>query len=577
MQAQVFAILTILALVAATDDDAAPVTKVVNLLKGLKVKNVADGEEEAQTYNRFACWCETATKTKAKDIHTALDDIRTNGQTILKLKGQVATFKAEIKGLVNQLEGNADEAAVATALREKRNGKFMKMQAETKEQLTALQKAISILTTGTALMQADSSAQAMSAVSSVIDKLPLVADLNGEHLVLLSEFATHGANGEYAPQSATIQGILQDMYTTFAANLEEATMSEAKQNKNYETVSNAEAKQTKGFQKAKLTKEKAKAKAESDLADTTETYDSTTAEMKANIKFFDEAKKSCSAKHAEYTTRAGHRATELSGINKAIELLTSDDARKLFATSIKPGLSSAASFLQTTSEHNVEAITLKAYKTLKTQATKSMSLRLAMLAVSVRTAKAGHFDKVLTAIDGMMKTLSDEGASDLQKRDECKKTYHEIARDSAKANWKIKTHKAGVASFAQDISFRSGEKAEAITQKAAAVAFSTKLTADRQAAHRAFNQAKADDTSAIKLLNQAKTAFTAHFKKEKIKLGLVEADPVFSRSIEEAPDASLSSKDENQNQANGIVQLFDYIIEDLQDEVKSGVTAEAND
>jgi len=575
MQAQVFAILTILALAAAIDDDASPVTKVVTLLKGLKVKNVADGEEEAQTYNKFACWCETATKRKANDIHKALDDIRSDGQTILKLKGNVATLKAEIKEKAEQLQDNADEAEVATALRQKRNGKFMAMQAETKEQLTALQKAIGILTTGTALMQTDTTAQAMSAVSNVIEKLPLVADLNGEHMALLSEFATTGANGKYAPQSATIQGILQDMYTTFAENLESATMSEAKQNKNYETVANTEEKQTKGFQKVKLEKEVAKAKAESELAATTSTYDSTTEEMKANIKFFDEAKKSCSAKHAEYNTRKGHRDTELSGINKAIELLTSDSARKLFATSIKPGLS----FIQTSSEHNVEAITAKAYKTLKAQATKFESLRLAMLAVSVRTAKAGHFDKVLLAIDGMMKTLTDEGAADLQKRDECKKTYHEIARDSAKAKWQVKTHKAGVAKYTQDIEFRAAEKAEASAQLVAAQAFSAKLTKDRKASHSAFEQAKLDDTNAIKLLNQAKSAFGAFFKKEKIKLGLVEAaqDPEFAVSEDRAPDATLSTKDENQNQAKGIVSLFNYIIEDLEGEVSSGVAAEIAD
>jgi len=369
------------------------------------------------------------------------------------------------------------------------------------------------------------------------------------------------------------------MYTTFANNLMEATMREAKQNANYEKVNDSEEKQSKGFRKVKLAKEKAKAKAESDLSDTTATYDTTTSEMKANIKFFDEAKKSCSAKHAEYTTRKTHRASELKGINQAIGLLTSDSARKLFTASIKPGLSSAASFLQTSSEQNVEAITFKAYKKLQTQATKFQSLRLAMLAVQVRTATKGNFDKVQTAIDGMVKTLNDEGASDLSKRDECKKTYHEIARDSAKAKWQAKTASAEVASDTQDIEFRTAEKNEATKQRVAANAFETQLTKDRTASHAAFQQARADDNSAIKLLTQAKNAFGAFFKKENIKLGLVQVaqDPEFSVSEDRAPDASLSNKDQNQGQANSIVALFDYIIEDLNDEVKGGVNAEAQD
>jgi hypothetical protein len=52
-----------------------------------------------------------------------------------------------------------------------------------------------------------------------------------ENIALLSEF-THG---KYAPQSATIQGILKDMYETFVTDLESSTNTEATRNREFET------------------------------------------------------------------------------------------------------------------------------------------------------------------------------------------------------------------------------------------------------------------------------------------------------------------------------------------------------
>ena len=66
----------------------------------------------------------------------------------------------------------------------------------------------------------------------------------------------------------------------------------------------------------------------------------------------------------------------------------------------------------------------KAYVALK--ATRSKSLRMAQLAVSVRMAKVGHFDKVISEIDKMIAAIQDEGAADIEKRDHCKGEYQKI-------------------------------------------------------------------------------------------------------------------------------------------------------
>merc|ERR1719517_77015 len=85
-------------------------------------------------------------------------------------------------------------------------------------------------------------------------------------------------------------------------------------------------------------KEEEKAEEEAILADTTKTYDDTEKQMKADMEFFDQTKAACEAKHKEWTVRKELRAQELAGIDKALEILTTDEARELFAKSIKPGV-----------------------------------------------------------------------------------------------------------------------------------------------------------------------------------------------------------------------------------------------
>merc|ERR1719327_2185687 len=127
------------------------------------------------------------------------------------------------------------------------------------------------------------------------------------------------------------------MYLTFAANLETSTMDEANRNHDYEELYATIEKENNEMKATRARKETEKAEAEAMLADTTKTYDDTEKQMKADMEFFDQTKAACESKHEEWTVRKKLRDEEIEGIDKALEILTSDDARALFAKSIKPG------------------------------------------------------------------------------------------------------------------------------------------------------------------------------------------------------------------------------------------------
>merc|ERR1719183_2328184 len=421
------------------------------------------------------------------------------------------------------------------------------------------------------------------AVQSVLDAWPSNAQLPPSRMSLLTEFVSGKAG--YAPQSATIQGMLGDMYLTMSNNLESSTLDEANQNHDFEQMYASLEKENNKFKKTRARKETEKAEAEAMLADTTKAYDDTEKQMKADTEFFDQTKKACESKHAEWTLRVSLRDNEIAGIDKALEILTSDDARALFAKSIKPGVEKG--FLQIAStpsllQDSANAPAARAYNALRVQVKKSQSIRLAQLAVQIRTTKAGHFDAVIKSIDEMMKTLEDEGAADRAKKDQCNEEYQNIAQSVNDLDWKIKNNVAKIDKLDGLIELRTNERQDTIDKIIENAQYQKDIKKERKDENDAYLAAKKDDEDAKDLLEKAKAAMSAYYKKNGIKMGPIQGSatgllqaPEFARSEDDAPDATLSKKGNNKNQAKGIISLFDYIIEDLADELVNEKKAEA--
>jgi len=568
------------------------------LLKDLKEKLEMDEKKEQKTYDKYACWCEKTTARKAAAIDEANNELRALGQDILSLKGKIATLAAEIEQLEADIAANKKAQAEATALRQKENAAFMAEADETKQALAALEKAITVLVEGSkpsALLQqrssAETTAEATMAVKKVVAAMPVSKALNSKQLALLDEFLGAGDGAKYTPQSWTVQGMLKDMYETFATDLMTAHEAEATANTNYESFMATKAAELKLLEKTKAKKEEEKAEAESQLADTQQIYDDTTAQRNADVAFFDETKSACQSKHDEWTTRSSLREEEIAGITQALEILTSDDARELFASAIKAGKEVGAedkydtgrditSFLQLGSDATP---TQHAYAMLKEQATAAHSLRLAMLAVQVREAKVGHFEKVLSAIDDMIQVLKDEDAADIAKRDQCKDEYQKIESTSKDLKWKIKVNQATIDKLTKLIEKLEAEKAQTIKEIDEVRAHMTQLTEVRTAENQEFLKAKEEDQEAIDLLIAARSALSSYYTNHSIAMGPIQGSvkdlalsqqPEFDVSADQAPDAIFSDKGKRKNESKDILSILTMIIEDLNDEIKNTMKAE---
>jgi len=569
-----------------------PVEKVVNLLKDLKAKTEQDGENEQKIYDKYACFCDNALKGKADTIDEARADLRSLGQEILKKRGRVATLTAEIAKLGGKIKKNLDMQEEATDLRSKENEQFMAQTAEMKQVLTALEQAITVLKKANerSLLQTNThgaSAEA-DAIKKVLQKMPSMTSLKADQISLLQEALK--AKTTYAPQSESIQGILGNMYDTFANDLQETTQQEAKSNREYETFIETKQEELAKMEEIKGKKESQKADAEQALAEASSLYDETEKQMKADIDYFDVTKKGCIAKSEEWNERSELRKMELDGIEKAIKILTSDEARELFNKSIKAGKETgvdeskdAGVFLQVDSDSSTAAPVMRAYALLKSKAAGAHSLRLAQLAVHVHNAKVGHFDKVIAAIDEMIAALKEEDAADIKKRDQCKDELQKIESKSKDLKWKIKNNIAKIDKLTSIIEKREEEKAETIEAIKEVEEQMKQMTKEREAENKEFKQKKKEDQDSVKLLKAARKALEKYYKDNDIEMGEIQGsvkgmslrqDPAFEVSKYQAPEAEFSDKGERKDMSKGIVSLMTYIIQDQTDEIQNSMTAE---
>merc|ERR1719197_2440194 len=286
-------------------------------------------------------------------------------------------------------------------------------------------------------------------------------------------------------------------------------------------------------------KEAEKGETDKQLADTTQELEDTTVQMKEDTKFFDDTKAACKTKADEWAERTRLRTQELAGINKALEVLTSDESRALFNKAIKPG---KETFLQIDAETSAPG---RAFKALKQQAGKLHSLRLASLAATVGTATRGNFGVVVDEVDKMIQILKDEEAEDIDQRDWCKETTFVKETEASRYAYDIEKTEAKITKLNE----KKHELEDAILATQEEVAA---MEAQRTADNGAFLQAKADDEAAAQLLGVAIGHLSAFYKNEDIDQGeiqgsinLLQKQPAFDVSEDQAPDASFSSGDKS--------------------------------
>jgi hypothetical protein len=488
--------------------------------------------------------------------------------------------------------------AKATKIRVKENSDYQQEKAYMETTLTSLHAAIEVLGgAGTKKMML---LKAASMVRSAIlgspkldalsaDKLRLMKSFFEDPVSLLQEPVDYydqkaQAKASYSPQSATIMGILKDMYDTFSADLEKSNSEESAKQKAFEDLIAEKEKQVADWTAEVTDKEGQKAEKSTMLSENEELLSATQTQLKIDEEFFETARDSCKAKSNEWDERSRLRTEQLDGIEKALKILTSDEARKTFAASATRAQdtfgtegSREMDSAETTAMSVGDVLFLqmempreKAYRALKKVIGDSKNLRLARIAVAVRTASQGHFDEVIAEIDRMIELLGEEGKEDIEQRDWCIAEQNNQTNHKENLEYEISQLQAKITMAEKKKAELEAEKEDTLKKKADLEEAMAEALADREAENQAFTTAKQDDLNAIELLGQAIEALSAYGSNNALL-----QQPAMEVSEDQAPDATFSSKDAHSGAQGGIVAILTQIKENLEIEIGVATKAEA--
>jgi len=536
--------------------------------------------------------------------------IGTSTTTILMQKGTIATKESEIAGLNAAIEKTTEAMKKLTGIREKENSEYQSQKDYMETTLSSLHKAVQVLSgagTGGDKATTFELLKVAAHVRSTILDAPQLDALSAKSSRLLKTFfedpvsfmqgkqepvdyydKAAQAKASYSPQSATVMGVLKDMYDTFSADLEKSNTEEASLQKAFEDEIAVKEAANKLSKEGIVMKETEKADTEKMLDEEEKKLAATQTQLKLDEDIFSETRTACKEKSDDWDARQLARTEQMVGVNKALEILTSDAARETFeasaGTTAMDTFGSAGvdvDFVQVESE--TDSPQHKAFKVLQKVIGNSNNLKLARIAASVKTATKGHFDVVISEIDSQIEDLHTEGEEDVTQRDWCIKEQNTEERNKSDQEYLISQLQAKIERAKVHRAKLVKEKEATEAANVTLAEMYTQATEDRVAESAAYEAAKADDVAAIGLLADASAALSSFGENMASNPEFVQLDkkkkkrkqPVFEVDEDMAPDAALSSADNEEGAQNTILNLMATIKEDLESEVALSVKAEA--
>jgi hypothetical protein len=373
-----------------------------------------------------------------------------------------------------------------------------------------------------------------------------------------SQLQVGGSNpfGDYAPQSTQIQGILKGMYDAFTSDIEKNNAEEADSQKAFEELMATKKKELDTLEITLETQSTAEAEKNKQLADSTTTRDDTKEQVKADEKFFEEAKLGCKNKAKEWSERSRLRTEELTGINKGLEILTSPEAQRTFSAS-------ATTFLELQNQVTTRS---SAFEKLRRLASRYGSSAMAKLAAKMKTG--GHFDKIMVMIDEMVADLRKEEAEDIAHRDRCENqgnananAIEDLENDIAKHGDNIQRMENRESELKATIEGLEGEMGSTKADM-------EELLSLRNDEVAAFKQALKDDADAVNVISQAIVVMSKFYKENKIPLQLVQ-EPEYSVDEDKAPETKWNA--DRSRESGGIIAILEMVKEDTEKEMKESI------
>lgn len=567
---------------AASVPEDSSVKKVVSVMQELKTEVQADMAAEASSYQNYSQWCKSTVKSSTAEISAAKDFIDEKARTVEQRSAAKAAADAEISNSEKLLAENKQSQAEAAALRSKELKAFTASKADLEESIASMRDALATLgqadtgESGTKFLalKEGSSRRAAASVHRLLQKSAVAGKLPAQDLELLSSFAQQASKHSLEPdesQPGQVLGVITQTKSDFEEDLKTSMEEEKSKAETHASLMTTMVKEMSGLQSFLTEQKVLSATAAKELSDSKILRDEREAQMKAETKLLDNTQDSCKTKAADFESRSKLRQQELSGITKAIDLLSSDASKQTFqhshaavllSKSLRGASRSDSDNLQANSQEKI-------YESLKALAKKYHSLNLASLASLL---DEGHFDKVLDSIDKQIEHLHHEDKQDIQHRDKCLKQLAESSEDMAslqdsleKAGTKISSLEGKEQEMKTDLDSVVQEINETQTEM-------DQLGKEREEERKEHLESLKHDKDAVALIGEAIASMTNFYTENKVDISALQTG-----KASPAPDAGFDSAnyEGSKGATNTVVTMLKMVKEDMEAEIKSAKAEDA--
>jgi len=395
-----------------------PVSKVVDMLKEIQEQLAKEQEADEETYDQFACWCETNEKSKTKAIADAEQKINNLNSQIESLTAKSQQLTVDVANLDESITKGTKALDEATAVRTKELAEFNQEDKDAIVAVKGLHGAVTVLggqNAGAALTQ-----EAMLQVRQVLTQhgghkqlAHLGLAQKQRHLVASFLQQPTGATS-YNSQSGEIFGVLQAMKESFETNMGTSRTEETQAAKEFESLKAAKTEELASATTQRDNKQAELAKTDENNANSKIDLKDTTAQLESDRDFLADLKSQCAAMDKDWAARQKMRQDETTAVSEAIKIMTEDDARDIMSKT------TGASLLQASMKKSGRNA---AFKVLRDAALKLNKPMLMMLAAQMKDG--GVFDKMTKNIKDMIAKLTKDGKDEIKFRDYCIEELHQ--------------------------------------------------------------------------------------------------------------------------------------------------------
>jgi len=588
----------------------AAVNKVVGLLEGLKRLVLTEGESEAQTYNKFACFCKDTTAQKTSEIQQGEDE-----------KASLAAAIARDESIREQLDASiaqkladiaADEKAMkeAEAARAATRTVYEKNHADLTGAIRALEGAISSLKSSKTISLAQ-----FQSVAKTVRTAELLADalgLGGKGAVeSLLQANPDVPMEDYKFHSSSIIETLEKLLKDFMAEKQDVDREEVSSRKMHDEFVQEKADSVKLLNRELDGAKRDKATKQGDIARDSARRTTVAATLLDDQEYLRELAGMCSAKASTWDQRSRVRQDELSALTSAIAIVKGAVSEKTTTATVRlaqqavsvraaeamarnvPALEAAeaeaeaadaggaTALLAVTRRHSARRAGAAPRDDGRQRVAQLLLSRGQQLQSAVLTALAGRiaedpFAKVKTLIQGLIERLLAEAAKESNQKDWCDKSTSDATQKRDYAAGEVERLNANMAELEaardklqEELAITGDEIADLKAKRGEA----ERLRAQEKSESATTTQEAKAGLKAVVAAVDILSKFYKTVAKEEVSYSFGQRAPAG-----DAPDAGFDVGEAYvgaQGEASGILGMLDVIRSDFERTISETERAEA--